>query len=85
MRKRVSCVLLFLAMSVSARAENPTEVVETSGVRGGLVVVIGVDDADTLAAYRANNSYLIHGLDTNPAKVAAVREQLVEMGLYGKV
>lgn len=85
MGKRVSWILLFLALSVSARAEGPAEIVEESGIQGGLVVVIGVDDADTLAAYRANNSYLVHGLDTSPAKVAAVREQLVERGLYGKV
>ncbi len=85
MKKRVSCVWMFLALSVSARAEDPAEIVETSGVRGGLVVVIGVDDGDTLGAYRANDSYLVHGLDTNPAKVAAVREQLIEKGLYGKV
>jgi outer membrane protein assembly factor BamB len=85
MGRQVSSVLLFLALSVSARAEGPAEIVETSGVQGGLVVVIGVDDADTLAAYRANNSYLVHGLDTDSARVAAVRKQLVEKGLYGKV
>jgi len=48
-------------------------------------VVIGVDDAEALAAYRVNDSYLVHGLDTDAAKVAAARKQLMEKGVYGPV
>jgi len=66
-------------------ADDSARAVAASGVRGGLVVVIGVDDAEALAAYRVNDSYLVHGLDTDAAKVAAARKRLMEKGVYGPV
>ncbi|MHC4399718.1 MAG: outer membrane protein assembly factor BamB family protein [Planctomycetota bacterium] len=52
---------------------------------GGLVVVIGCDSPTLLAELRASESYLVHGLDRDPEKVAAARSYLREKGLYGSV
>jgi len=37
------------------------------------------------AALRANDSYLVHGLETDAKKVEAAREHIHKLGLYGKV
>ena len=59
--------------------------VEASGIKGGLVVVIGCEDATLLADLRAAGPYLVHGLDGDRAKVAAARRRLRQRDLYGPV
>ena len=47
--------------------------------------MIGCDSPELLAELRASDSYLVHGLDRDPGKVAAARSYLREKGLYGSV
>ena len=54
-----------LAFSVSAVAETGNEIIEDSGVRGGLVVHIGCGDAKLTAALQVNDSYIVQGLDVD--------------------
>jgi len=68
-----------------AKAQDTKQILDASGVQGGLVVVIGCDSPALLAELRASESYLVHGLDRNPGKVAAARTYLRERGLYGLV
>jgi outer membrane protein assembly factor BamB len=58
---------------------------EATGVRGGLVVHLGCGDGRLTAALRAGESYLVHGLDTDPARVEQTRALLHARGLYGPV
>ena len=51
----------------------PGQILEASGVQGGLVVVIGCDSPELLEELRAGDSYLVHALDRDPGKVAAAR------------
>jgi outer membrane protein assembly factor BamB len=56
-----------------------------SGVQGGLVVHVGCGDGRLTAALRANDGYLVHGLDTDPAKVVEARRHIQSLGVYGPV
>jgi len=66
-------------------AERAKEILAATGVRGGLVVHLGCGDGRLTAALRASSSYLVHGLDTDPARVDAARKHIQSLGLYGPV
>jgi outer membrane protein assembly factor BamB len=69
----------------SREATLAEEILKASGVRGGLVVHLGCGDGRLTAALRPGNGYLVHGLDTDPARVDQARRQLREAGVYGPV
>jgi len=68
-----------------AESDLARQILEATGVRGGLVVHLGCADGKLTAALRANDRFLVHGLDTDPAEVAAAREYLRSQGVYGNV
>ncbi|MBM3858531.1 MAG: methyltransferase domain-containing protein [Verrucomicrobia bacterium] len=79
---RFTLVFLVAQAPLLRGAEQATEILQTSGVKGGLVVHVGCGDGKLTAALRANNSYLVHGLD---ADVTAARKHIQSLGLYGTV
>jgi outer membrane protein assembly factor BamB len=86
MKKTALIALGLLATFLSAaKAQDARQILDASGVRGGLVAVIGCDSPALLAQLRAGHSYLVHGLDRDPGKVVAARRYLREKGLYGSV
>jgi len=86
MKTNAYIVLGFVAISCSiTTAQDATQILDASGVQGGLVVVIGCDGPELLEELRAGDSYLIHGLDRDSKRVAAARSHLREKGLYGPV
>ena len=78
-------VVTMLVSSIASGAESAAQILKTSGVRGGLVVHVGCGEGKLTAALRVNDSYLVHGLDSDPAKVKAARENISSAGGYGKV
>lgn len=76
--------LLATISSITA-SQDAREILEVSGVQGGLVAVIGCDSPELPAGLHAGDSYLVHALDRDPGKVAAARVYLREKGLYGSV
>jgi outer membrane protein assembly factor BamB len=58
---------------------------QATGVKGGLVVHVGCGDGRLTAALRAGDSYLVHGLDADPANIARARDHIADLGLRGKV
>jgi len=82
-----ACIALLAAPSVSAGAvpDGAKSLLETSGVKGGLVVVIGCDAPALLMDLRAAGPCLVHGLDADPDKIAAARKYLRQKDLYGPV
>jgi outer membrane protein assembly factor BamB len=74
-----------LMMTAEYVGADLADLVRSSGVQGGLVVHVGCGDARATAALRANDSYLVHGLDTDAAKVAEARRYIASLGVYGKV
>ena len=83
-----SAGILLVAILVvvgSAAAQTPREILDATGVQGGLVVHVGCGDGTLTAGLRGNDSYLVHGLDADPGNVAAARKHLRSLGLYGPV
>jgi len=64
---------------------SATGIIEASGIKGGLVAVIGCDDPTLLVNLREAGSYLVHGLDGDPGRVEAARAHLRGKKLYGAV
>ncbi|MHC4444948.1 MAG: outer membrane protein assembly factor BamB family protein [Planctomycetota bacterium] len=90
--KRMSVIVLSMYLSILCGdkvAANPSEeaeqILEATGVKGGLVVHLGCGDGKLTAAMRANESYLVHGLEADPAKVEKARGHIRSLGLYGNV
>ena len=80
------------ANAQSARPRQARQILDTAGVEGGIVVHLGCGDGKLTAALHVNDSYLIHGLDTDPADIeaallmalsAAQGEKLTERRLDG--
>jgi len=61
------------------------EILDTSGVQGGIVVHLGCGDGKLTAALRISDSYTVHGLEADPAKVAEARNYIQAKGFYGPV
>ncbi len=79
---------MLLAVSCGAScawAADAKEILDATGVAGGLIVHVGCGDGALTAALRANDSYLLHGLDTDPANIEKARQNIRSRGLYGKV
>lgn len=70
-----------IAPSVVGAGED---MLEASGVQGGVAVHVGQVDKLTVAM-TADERFLVHGLDTNRAKVTQARQDIRSLGLYGRV
>jgi len=69
----------------ASERERARQILDDTAVEGGLIVHIGCDDGKLTAALRANDSYMVHGLDENAVNVRKAREHILSLGLYGKV
>ncbi len=81
----VSCVLSVARAQQIAQEQEATRIFDATGVRGGLVVHVGCGDGKLTTALRATESFLVHGLDTDPRKIEQARDYIRSRGLYGKV
>jgi len=84
----MTLTLLMIAFAISTNAteqQRAQEVLQTSGVKGGLVVHVGCGDGKLTAALRAGDCFLVHGLDTDPKRVDSARKHIQSLGLYGGV
>ena len=80
-----ACVLAAWLLSGGAgQAQSPQAqtILEAAGVTGGLIVHVGCGDGKLTAALRANDSYIVQGLD---ADVTAARQYIQSLGVYGSV
>ncbi len=87
-RPRIQAIglLVFVLLSFHGRAwGQASKILKETGVKGGLVVHVGCGDGKLTAALRANDSYLVHGLDTDAANIAKARKHIRSKGLYGPV
>jgi len=80
--KSIILPLLLYALGSTCWAED---LIRTGGVCGGLVVQLGCGDVTDMLALSIHEAYLVQGLDTDPAQVAAARQKIREAGTYGRV
>ena len=72
-------------IATSAPGQTAKEILDAAGVKGGLVVHLGCGDGRLTAALHAGDAFVVHGLDSDRARVAAARKHIASRGLYGKV
>ena len=78
-------VSLCSATASAGVAEDAKSILDQTGVQGGVIVHLGCETAELTAALRASDAYMVHGLDTDPDRIAATRRTLQEKGVYGPV
>lgn len=81
----VVAAIAWLDAAHVARAQSPPSILEVTGVRGGLIVHVGCGDGAGTVALRANDSYLVLGLDREAENVRQARQNIRSAGLYGPV
>ncbi|MBC8872227.1 MAG: PQQ-binding-like beta-propeller repeat protein [Planctomycetes bacterium] len=85
----VAAITLLLVTPCLAKAESAQqtarEILEQSGIQGGLIVHVGCGDGTLTAALRAGDRYVVQGLEVDPAKVEQAREHIRSLGQYGTV
>ncbi|MEW6355085.1 MAG: PQQ-binding-like beta-propeller repeat protein [Planctomycetota bacterium] len=85
----ISLALLILLLEHVQAQPQPEPltraILDSTGVRGGLIVHLGCGDGKLTAALRLSESYIVHGLERDAARVAEAREHIRSLGLYGKV
>ena len=64
---------LLTAWTCGVRANEVRQVLETSGIRGGLIVHIECGDGEVTAALRANDSCVVHGLSREAQDIETAR------------
>lgn len=81
--------LLILSPGVGRAAgedfKTTTDLCSAAGVRGGVVVRLGVSSGSEIAALRTGDSFIVQGLDTDRAKIARARQELAAEGAPGTV
>jgi len=78
-------VLPLATAQQTAQVRQAKQILDATGVRGGLIVHIGCGDGKLTAALRANDSYIVHGLDTDARSVKNTREYIRSLNFYGKI
>jgi len=85
-------LVLVLILGATAPAAAPgdekalaREILSGAGVAGGLIVHLPCGDGKLTAALRADDRYLVHGLDPDTDNVARARAHLRSQGLTGPV
>ena len=84
-RLNVFSLLFLTALSVGVRGQDARRILAEAGLKGGLVVHVGCGDGALTVGLRANDGTVVHGLDTDPNKVAQARETVRTAGLAGAV
>ncbi len=82
-------LLHFVAMAMMsggiARAETGPDLVEESGIKGGLMAHLGCGDGSETWKLKASDAWLVRGLDRNPGNIQVARKKISDAGLYGSV
>ena len=81
----VLCILSLARAQQRPQEQKAKQILEATGVKGGLVVHIGCGNGRLTAALRANDSYLVHGLDADAANIEKAREYIGSLNMYGNV
>ena len=81
----VSCTVSSVMTQAGDYQLEAEEILNATGVKGGLVVHIGCGDGKLTTALRKHDRFLVHGLDRNPAHLTRARADIHSRDLYGPV
>ncbi len=66
-------------------AQTARELLQQSGIQGGLVVHAGCGEGRLTAALGGGEAYLVHGLEEEPGRRERAREHIRSQGRYGSI
>jgi outer membrane protein assembly factor BamB len=78
----VALITIPLFCAGLAAAQSAKALIEASGHKGGLAVILGCDDLTLLSEF-AGSGFVVQGLDGDLKNVTKARGSLVSAGLYG--
>ena len=78
-------ILLFVPAGTPAAEDTARHLLAETGPRGGLIIHLGCGEGTLTGALGAGDCYTVHGLDSDPKKVAQARSYFQSKGLYGRV
>jgi outer membrane protein assembly factor BamB len=83
----LSLAVILLSVWRPCLADPPTarQILDATGVQGGLIVHVGCGDGRLTAALHVNDSFLVQGLDVEARSVERARATIRAAGLYGPV
>ena len=82
----IVCLLAMSLILPEARAQQKLQqqearrILDATNIKGGLVVHIGCGDGRLTVALRANDSYLVHGLDADTQNLEKARRYINSLG-----
>jgi len=76
---------LLSVSKAGTEARLAQRILDSSAVKGGLIVHIGCGDGTLTAALHVSDAYLVQGLDDSQANVETSRMHIRLLGLYGNV
>ncbi len=79
------CTLAVAKPQQAAQERDAKQVLEATGITGGLIAHVGCGDGKLTAALHVSDSYVVHGLDADAANIEQARAHIRSLGLYGKV
>ncbi|NOZ22992.1 MAG: PQQ-binding-like beta-propeller repeat protein [Planctomycetes bacterium] len=89
MERLVTVLAATLAIGMASAwadaGQEAQQIIQATGVKGGVIAHVGCGDGTLTAALRVNDSYVVQGLDTDAAAVAKAREYIRSLGVYGPV
>ena len=77
--------LFLFALCPSLFADEASDILSQSGVKGGIMVHVGCGDGTVTQKLRANDSYQVQGLTKEADKVPAIRDSIYKAGVSGAV
>ena len=69
----------------SSHQKQARKILDATGIKGGLIVHVGCGDGKLTAALRANERYIVQGLDSSDKNVEQARKYIQSRGIYGAV
>lgn len=78
-------VLVSTSSGLAADPGQAREILDATGIQGGLVVHLGCGDGRLTAELAAGDAYFVQGLDVDADQVEAARRHVQSLGRYGKV
>jgi SAM-dependent methyltransferase len=85
MKELSTIVLVVVVTTGAAMAKEPAAALKEAGITGGLVVHLGCGGGEMTAVLKANDAYVVHGLDTDPANVQEARKRFLAGKFGGSV
>jgi len=74
-----------LCLVTTVSAQSGRDIIEATGVTGGVVVHLGCGDGRLTTELAIGESFLVQGLDRSESNVAAARRRILAQGLAGQV